>query len=149
MKQKKKVLLDKETGEIMQTPIVYTPLSARHRIKKLEKNTMVSETVPDQSMTIAEMIKRHRQGLPIEGRKGLYKEGDEPLLNMDHMDMVERQEYIDSVADAFVDVKTRINAAVKTKEEAALLDKIDAEVRKRLKEIRDRNEKKENENKEE
>lgn len=142
MKKKKSVKVDPETGEIEQ-PVVnnlYTQATAPLREKDHEKNSEPSMTVPGQTMTIAEMVARHRKGLPIDQSKGALYQGEELLPNIDHMDLIDRQAYMDSVADALVDVKARIQESVSSKKEQEILDRIDSAVRKELARLSARNE---------
>lgn len=120
----------KEKGVI---PAIFTQLTAHNRKQVFEVNNEPSKTVQGQTMTILEMIQRHRKGLPIDESKGaLYHEGDEPLQNLDHMDLIDRQAYTDSVADALVEVRTRLEEQAKTKAEKQYLDKVDQAVREKL-----------------
>lgn len=131
----KKVKVDQETGDIVQLPFVHTQMTAMKREKQYEKNSEPSMTVPGQTMTVAEMVERHRRGLPIDKSKGALYQGDELLPNIDNMDLIDRQAYMDSVADALVEVKARIQETVKDKKEQAVLDRIDQAVREKLAEI--------------
>lgn len=133
MKNLKKVNTD--TGEVFeQKKRILRQLEFEFDKKKMtEKNMGKSMTIPNQSMTVLEMIQRHRKGLPIEGRPGqIYHEGEEPLQNLDNMDLIDRQNYIDSVADALVEVKRRLEENAKTEKEKEFLKKVDMEVRQRL-----------------
>lgn len=133
MKKKKTVLISAETGEVVENVMVWTALNARKREKEYEKNTGVSDTIPGQTMTIQEMVARHRKGLPIDQSRGALYQGEELMPDIDKMDLVDRQAYMDSVADALVEVKARIQESVKTKREQEIIDKIDSAVRERLK----------------
>lgn len=140
MSKKKKVFVNPDDGEVLEhlnTPSVWTQLTSRHRDKKPEMNYLPSKTVPGQSMTIQEMVKRHRQGLPIDESKGALYQGEELLPDISNMDLVDRQAYMDSVADALVEVKARIQASAKTTKEKEILDRIDVAVREKLKELAD------------
>lgn len=135
MSKKKHVVVDSSTGEQRQGPKAWTQLEVPWREKDHEKNDQVSKTKPGMTMTIKEMIERHRKGLPIDQTKSgkqMFVEGDEPLQNMDHMDLVDKQNYIDSVADALVEVRTRLEESAKTNKEVQFLKKVDEEVKKRL-----------------
>lgn len=127
-----------ETGEI---PVIHTALTANKRPKVYEKNKLPSMTIPGQSMTIQEMVARHRKGLPIDQSKGaLYQdEREDPLKNLDHMDLIDRQAYIDSVADKLVEVRDRLDKEAKNKEQKAFLKKVDEAMREELKKINSKN----------
>lgn len=60
-----------------------------------EKFTMPSKTVPDQTMSINEILQRYARGLPIEGAKvPMYDESDDPVYLPDPrtLDLTELQE---------------------------------------------------------
>lgn len=103
-----------------------------------EKNILSSMTVPGMEMSVDEMLKRHMSGLPLDASKGqLYKEGDEPLQNMDHMDEIDRAAYIDSVADQLVSIKERLRAEATTKAQKDFMKKVDDEVNQRIQKLRE------------
>lgn len=140
MTKKKTVKVSAETGEVVKNPVVYTALTVRNREDSYEINREPSATVPGQTMTIQEMVARHRKGLPIDESKGALYQGEDLIPDISEMDLVDRQAYMDSVADALVEVKARIQDSVKTKKEQEFLDKIDAAVREKLAAMRSRNE---------
>lgn len=130
------------TGEVteIKTPTIYTNLTAHLRPKTYERNMAPSQTIPGQTMTVLEMVQRYRKGLPVSGAvEPFFKEGDDPIEDLSKMDLIDRQKYTDSVADALVEIKARIAATAKTKAEREILDKIDLAVKEELKKIRDRN----------
>lgn len=58
-----------------------------------EKNTMPSMTVPDQSMSIQEILRRFASGLPVGGAKvAFYDDGENPMPDPRKMDLAEWQE---------------------------------------------------------
>lgn len=108
---------------------------ARYDKKDNEQIKEPSKTVPGQSMTILEMVQRHRKGLPIDESTGALYQGEEDLPDISNMDLIDRQAYIDSVADALVEVKERLKEAHKSKADKELIDKVEAEVQIRLKQM--------------
>lgn len=57
-------------------------------------NLLPSMTVPDLSLTVAELLERSQMGLPPEGeRLPIYDEGD-PYPDISRMDLVDRQNFI-------------------------------------------------------
>lgn len=113
-------------------PRIKTPLNAHLYPKTGEQNNMPSETVPNQSMTVLQMIQRHRQGLPIDESKGALYQGDELMPDISNMDLIDRHAYIDSVADALVEVKNKIAANAKSEEQKAFVKAVEEEIQKRL-----------------
>lgn len=140
VKSDPKRIIDTETGEItdLKVPKVDTQLSARYRQKVYETNTLPDKTIPGQSMSVLEMVERHRKGLPIEQSKGALYQGEELLPDISKMDQIDRQAYVDSVADALVEIKAKISASAKSQKEKDILDRIDLEVRNKLKEMADK-----------
>jgi len=49
--------------------IIKTPYNRELHEKQYEKNTLPSKTIPDQTLSIPELIKRYASGLPLEGHK--------------------------------------------------------------------------------
>lgn len=101
------------TGEI-KNPIIKTQYTAKYYPKDHEHQTEKSLTVPNQSMTILEMVKRHQKGLPVDGgRQTPIYNGEDLIPDLNNMDLADREAYIDSVADHLVEVRARIQAAEK------------------------------------
>lgn len=131
MKQKKQTFVDVSTGEIL--PKIKTQLTSRMYPKDYETNLLSSLTVPGQSMTVADIVARYRKGLPIDqtAKIPLYQ-GEELMPDIDKMDLVDRAEYMDSVADYLVDLKEKIAATARTKREKDILDQVDQGIREHL-----------------
>jgi hypothetical protein len=70
-----------------------------------ERNNKPSETVPDQTMTVQEILKRHSRGLPMDGQRvSLFEEDIDPdddtvLPDPKHMDLADRQLLKESITD--------------------------------------------------
>lgn len=67
-----------------------------------EVNNQPSKTVPDQAMSVREIMDRYAKGLPIEeGRVPLYEEDDDPEIDsmpdMRTLDISEQREYLEEV----------------------------------------------------
>lgn len=69
------------------------------RARDPERNTKPSLTIPDQSMTIREIMIRYAKGLPISGgRVPLYEneDGEEDFYpDIEHMDLADRQQFLE------------------------------------------------------
>lgn len=102
-----------------------------------EINTGKSETIPNQSMTVREMIEQYRRGLPMEVGKVPVYNGEQELPDLSKMDLVERQEYIDAAAEAFADAKARIDEARKKMQDTKDLEKLEAAIQARLAKIKE------------
>lgn len=94
-------------------------------------NTLPSETVPGQSISIAELLKRHINGTLLDiGKNPLYGEDDNPHLDHDDPDMeklrdsdlVEKAEFLTANAAT----KRQLDETVK-KQSKALRDKKQSE----------------------
>lgn len=110
-----------------------TPYSPH--VRSTEVNNLPSMTVPDQSMSVAEMLARHASGLPISGAKIPLYEGDQdPLGGLDPrtLDLSElqtlRDEAIDREKEKRRQARLKDQEAAKARHEAA----IEAAVKKRL-----------------
>ncbi|QXP07919.1 MAG: hypothetical protein [Arizlama microvirus] len=100
-----------------------------------EINTDPSATVPNQSMTVLEMISRYRRGLPLDGAKFPVYNGEEALPDISDLDLADQQKIVEAYADQLVDIKNRLSLATKNQKEKQRLDEIEAEVKKRLKNL--------------
>lgn len=82
-----------------------------------------SQTVPDQSLSVKEILTRYAQGLPLAGEKIPVYEGEEESIpaNWDKMDLSERADYVEHHAKKIKQMQRnleqqeeeRINAAAK------------------------------------
>lgn len=70
---------------------------------KGEINRFPSETIPDQSLTVREIMQRYAQGLPLEGeRVPVYNGEDIDLPEFQYLDLAEREEYKNRVREEIV-----------------------------------------------
>jgi len=61
--------------------------------KNYEKNYKPSMTIPDQTLSIRQILERHSHGLPIEGwREPIWDGEDNDLPDIRTLDLAERQE---------------------------------------------------------
>lgn len=58
-------------------------------------NDEPSQTVPDQAMSIAEIMRRYAQGLPLEGEKVPFYENEEDIDTGNNMPDVSRMDLVD------------------------------------------------------
>lgn len=105
--------------------------------KQIEKPTGVSNTVPNQSLTIQEIYRRYASGRPLTGVKtpifdddgeGHELGFDDFLPDMSKMDLADRQALLEAAKEHMDDVKRRLNAT--------------AEARKRQKEEKEKEQEK-------
>lgn len=109
-----------------------------------EINTGTSMTIPDQSMTVQEMVDRYNSGLPMRGQRVPIFNGDDPLPDISQMDLADAQTVTEAIADQLADVKARIDAAKTTAEKRQELERIEKLVQERLKTIQDEQKTKQN-----
>jgi len=74
---------------------VTNTLNYNYKIQKGEINNKPSQTVPDQTMSIREILTRYAKGLPIESGKVPIYEGEDYTPDPRHMDLADRQEYME------------------------------------------------------
>jgi len=85
-----------------------------------EISDLASETIPDQSMTVQEILSRHARGLGYDGpRVALYQGGDELDPDADYipdpatMDLADRQAYKEEATEELNEIKARQQAKKK------------------------------------
>lgn len=62
-----------------------------------EENTLPSMTIPDQTMSIQTILHRYASGLPVGGEKIPVYNGEEFTPDIEHMDLADRQQYLEQV----------------------------------------------------
>lgn len=77
------------------------PYDYKNHTKDYEKNTSPSKTIPDQTMSIPELIRRYASGLPLGGAKvPMYEDDPEQDLlngrNWSSLDLTEKHDFIRS-----------------------------------------------------
>lgn len=83
---------------------IYSQLDYNHEDQKYEVNNQPSQTVPDQTMSIREIIDRFANGGVIEQFTPYYGEEEdfnELLPNTYKMDLADRQAYAEQFAEEF------------------------------------------------
>lgn len=79
---------------------IWNSLNARERKVKGETFTLPSKTIPDQTLSIQEIMRRYAAGLPLEGEKVPFYDGEEEdLPDVRKMDLAEVQEMREAIAD--------------------------------------------------
>lgn len=99
--------------------------------KDLEINTQPSITIPDQSMTVKQMLERHNSGMPVSlfGADPTYSEDELPDLRK--MDLSEIQDLREFIQEK---IKNAQQAAVKAKEAKEAAEKAEFMAFRKLKE---------------
>lgn len=65
-----------------------------------EINTMPSNTIPDQTMSLREILDRYARGIPPNGKEPIYHGDDEFVPDLKRMDLAEIQELKELVGEA-------------------------------------------------
>lgn len=90
-----------------------------------EKNDQPSKTLPDQAMSIKEIMRRYASGLPLGGGRIEIYEGDEDdFPDLTHLDLAERQEIIEARQAEFLDLQDKIDQDKKAKKAKKALEKL-------------------------
>lgn len=88
-----------------------------------ERNTLPSKTLPDQAMTVKQLIDRFQRGLPVTGQmQGEYSGEDDVLNGIDlrTLDISEKHEIIDNFNKELQDIEQRKkNRAAEAREKRA------------------------------
>ena len=82
-----------------------------------EKSTKPSMTIPDQTMSIREILDRYARGLPIEAGKVPIYDGEDYTPDPRYMDLADRQEYMEYAKDqikSYQETNTEKQNEVKT-----------------------------------
>lgn len=73
-----------------------------------EKNFQPSMTIPDQTMSIREIMQRYARGLPLDMEKTpVYHGEDDEFPDMQRLDLAERQEVIEHYKNEFNEIKEK------------------------------------------
>jgi len=95
--------------------------------KKYEKNGQPSLTVPDQTMSIRELLRRYASGLPLGGSKEPIYEGEEgDGIDPRYLDLAERQELEINARQELAEIEERLKSK-KVEKTTAKLSKQDIE----------------------
>lgn len=90
---------------------VRTPYNSRLFPKNYEVNDLPSMTVPDQSMTVREMIDRHVRGIPFEAGKVPVYNGDDDFFDgqdFSKMELTDRMDLLEAQKQQVKDLSTNL-----------------------------------------
>lgn len=74
-----------------------------------EINNLPSMTIPDEALTVTEILERHTRGIPFQaGRVPIY-DGDEPKPDLKKMDISEIHDMIKANNEVIQDIKEKHN----------------------------------------
>jgi len=84
------------------------------------------QVVPNQALSLQEILERFTKGEPLEvGRDVQYHESDDDLEKVSHMDLVDKQEYMDKLKQTQKDYESQEKR--KAQKERERLDKLAVE----------------------
>lgn len=77
---------------------------------RYEINPLPSMTIPDQTMSLQEILLKHSRGLPLTAVKVPIYEGDENLHpELSKMDIVDRHLYVERMQEELAELKIQLN----------------------------------------
>ena len=83
----------------MQQNRIKNSINAHEYTVDVERNGMPSKTVPDQTMTVREIMERYARGLPIGGSRLPSYDEEDDMPDIKTLDLTEREEYADLFRD--------------------------------------------------
>ena len=108
------------------TPVIKNHYNGRYFPKTHEINTQPSKTVPNQAMTVKELIIRFASGLPLTGAKIPIYEGSEEFPDINRMDLIERELYYLDLKKQREEVEERVKGR-RVKAEQMKMEKVISE----------------------
>lgn len=72
-----------------------------------EENDEPSMTVPDETMSMREILVRYAKGLPIDGGRNVYYDENDDLPDIKTLDLAERQQLAEHYKQEIESIKTR------------------------------------------
>lgn len=89
-------------------------------------NNEPSKTVPDQTLSLRELLVRYAKGLPLEGAKTPVFEGpDGSEIDIEKLDLAEREELAEQAREELKQINERVKDAVskaKSKKKSVITD---------------------------
>lgn len=74
-----------------------------------ERNTKPSITIPDQSLSVKDILSRYARGLPLGGMKiPIYEGENDDMPDLTHMDLADRQAYMEAAQEEYEAIQERI-----------------------------------------
>ena len=134
--------LSKEDGSIIDVTVEYSPVptirnlyNSKYFPKHYEVNTMPSMTIPDEAMSISELMNRYAHGMNLHRREGVYNGEDSDLPNdLDNLDLAEREEILRGIAEKRDEIIKDVNERKEKAKQKRLEDAVNARVKKEMEE---------------
>jgi len=126
----------KRTQSTDELPYIKNQLNAHLYPKNYEINNDPSETIPDQAMTLSEILRRFASGLPLGGPKvELYDGGEDDIydgINPATLDMSERHDMVQNAIQELEEINERLTQNQQKKAKYQERKKWEAEHEKKL-----------------
>lgn len=97
---------------------------------KGEINTKPSLTIPNEAMSIREILVRYSRGLPIDTKVPMYEE-EQLLPNVKHMDLADLQTLRENVAEEIQQKKTHLDKITKEAQHKKQLEALELKKQER------------------
>jgi hypothetical protein len=82
--------------------------NSRNFVKNGEVNNEPSLTVPDQALSIREILRRFSHGIPMDGQQiPIFDENENDLPDFRHMDLADREEAAEQFKQELASIKRR------------------------------------------
>ena len=121
--------LVKETAISSPIPVIRNHFNSRYFFKNMEVNDEPSLTIPDQAMTVQELLTRFASGLPLSaGRVPIY-EGEEEMTDLEKLDLAEREEILRSAREEIREITERVNKRKLDAQQRNLEEKVAARLK--------------------
>lgn len=85
-----------------------TQFSYDHKKMRREVNNKPSLTVPDQSLSVKQILDRYARGLPLGGMKVPVYDGEEDVPDFNKLDLAERQELLEQTKQSITNIKASL-----------------------------------------
>lgn len=106
--------------------LVKNPFNAEQFPYDGEVNNEPSQTVPDQSMGLRELLVRYAKGLPLEGAKTPIFEGEDGSeIDVEKLDLAEREELAEQAREELKNLTSKIKGDIekaKSKKKSVITD---------------------------
>lgn len=95
---------------------IKTHLTYTAEDRQREKNSLPSKTIPDQTMSVQEIMDRFARGLPLDGAKvALYHEEGEDVPDLERMDLSEKHELLEAARREVQEQRNKLNKIAEEK----------------------------------
>jgi hypothetical protein len=102
-------------------------LNAKEFVSDGEINNLPSQTIPDQTLSVRELLVRYAKGLPLDGmRQPIWEGEDGDAIDPRRLDLAERQELEIAARQELAEIEERLKSK-KVEKSTAKLEKKDIE----------------------